>query len=140
MKHPHTAYTRVLGDVRMALLRLHKQLLDAEQQRYERDNGRVSSGGALLQLVIHDPAFAWLRPLSGLVVQIDEEIEGDEPMTDERARAMIGEIRSMLIADEEGAVFQKNYHRALQDAPEIVIAHREVTRLLDTAPSGGNAK
>jgi hypothetical protein len=134
MKHPHTAYTRTLGDVRMALLRLHKKLLDAEQLRYERENGRIESGGVLLQLVIHDPFFAWLRPLSGLVVQIDEEIEGDEPMTDDRARTMIREIRTMLLADEQGETFQKNYHRALQNVPDIVIAHREVTRLLDLAP------
>ena len=135
MKHPHTAHTRVLGDVRLSLLRLHKQLLDAEQLRYERENGRVSSGGALLQLVIHDPSFAWLRTLSGLVVRIDEEMEGDEPMTDERARAAISEIRALLLADEAGEDFQRNYHRVLQDAPDIVIAHREVMRVLDTTPS-----
>jgi hypothetical protein len=52
---------------------------------------------------------------------------------------VIDEIRSMLLADEEGETFQKNYHRALQDVPDIVIAHREVTRLLDTAPSSRGA-
>jgi hypothetical protein len=136
MKHPLTPYTRILGSVRMALLHLHKKLLDAEQLRYERAHGRIANGGMLLQLVIHDPFFAWLRPLSGLVVQIDEEIEGEAQMTDERAKAMIGEIKTMLIADEAGAVFQRNYHRALQEVPDIVIANREVARLLDTKVDG----
>jgi len=136
MKHPLTPYTRILGSVRMALLHLHKKLLDAEQLRYERAHGRIANGGMLLQLVIHDPFFAWLRPLSGLVVQIDEEIEGEVPMSDERARTVLGEIRAMLIADEQGEVFQRNYHRALQEAPDIVIANREVTRLLDVSVDG----
>jgi hypothetical protein len=137
MKHPHTPLTRVLGDVRLTLLRLHKKLLDAEQVRYEREHGRIESGGALLQLVIHDPWFAWLRPLSGLVVQIDEELEGEAPMTDADATAMIGQIRGMLQADEIGDLFQKNYHRALQDVPDVVIAHREVMRVLDMKPVPG---
>jgi hypothetical protein len=131
MKHPETPLTRKLGAVRLALLRLHKTLLEAERVRYERDHGRIENGGALLQLVIHDPWFAWLRPLSGLVVEIDEELEGEQPMTEEAGAAAITQVRTMLDANDQGDVFQRNYHRALQDVPDVVIAHVEVTRILD---------
>ena len=70
---------RQLDDVRVGLLRIHKALLDDARIRYEREQGRIEGSGALLQLVLNDPWFAWLHPLSGLVVQIDELLAADEP-------------------------------------------------------------
>src|SRR5690349_1128524 len=48
------------------LLRVHKALLDHERVRYERERGRVGGPGEFLQIVINDPWFAWLRPVSEL--------------------------------------------------------------------------
>ena len=132
MKHPHTAATRTLEDARTALLRLHKRLLDAERVRYEREHGRIDSGGTLLQLVINDPWFAWLRRLSELVVEIDERLDGEEPMPDDNARALIAQIRSMIRSVPDGDEFHRNYNRALQETPDVVIAHVELTRIVET--------
>src|SRR5437762_2058600 len=55
-----------LRDLRARLLNLHKVLLDDTKVAYEMDRGRVGSSGNLLQLVINDPWFAWLHPLSEL--------------------------------------------------------------------------
>lgn len=131
MKHPHTPLTRTLERVRMSLLRLHKKLLDAERERYEREHGRIENGSALLQLVINDPFFAWLRKLSELVVEIDERMEGEEPMNDEGARAMFDQIRTMMQPSPRGDAFQQNYDRVVQENPDVVIAHVELTRVLD---------
>lgn len=60
-----------LRELRNRLLHLHKMLLDMERQRFERKSGRVTPG-ELLQLVLNDPQFAWLRIISALVVEIDE--------------------------------------------------------------------
>src|SRR4026209_657344 len=66
-------------DVRSSLLSLHKALIIAEQLTYERINGRVGSTGQLLQLVLNDPWFTWLHPLSQLVIRVDELLdEGEE--------------------------------------------------------------
>ncbi|HTE43845.1 MAG TPA: hypothetical protein VK636_01265 [Gemmatimonadaceae bacterium] len=120
-----------LRDVRKSLLRLHKTLLDAERVRYERVNGRIEGGGILLQLVIHDPWFGWLRPLSALVVQIDERLDADEPTRVSEAKALIDQVKALLRPSEGGEdVFQENYHAALQQTPDVVIAHRDVTVLL----------
>ena len=61
-----------LEGLRRGLLRVHKALLEDARIRYEREQGRIEGSGALLRLVLNDPWFAWLLPLSGLVVQIDE--------------------------------------------------------------------
>ena len=69
---------RTLADVRHGLLGLHKALIVAEQLTYERIYGRVDSTGQLLQLVMNDPWFTWLHPLSNMVVRIDELLDGHD--------------------------------------------------------------
>ena len=62
---------KLLGDLRQGLLRLHKTLLDWERGGYERIHGRQTSND-LLNALLNDPQFAWLRPISQLIVRIDE--------------------------------------------------------------------
>jgi hypothetical protein len=124
------AALKQLRDVRRGLLGLHKTLLDAERVHYERVNGRIEGGGILLQLLIHDPWFGWLRPLSELVVQIDERLDADEPTRASEAKALIDQVKLLLRPSEGGDVFQENYHAALQQTPDVVIAHHEVSVLL----------
>jgi len=117
--------------VRNALLALHKILLELERQRYERTNGRITDMFQLLNLTINDPAFAWLRPLSALIVQVDEKLDDkDNPMTSAQAEAMRKEIRELLSANQVGNDFQRNYHWALQESPDAVIAHGGIVKLL----------
>ena len=120
---------RKLNDARLGLLALHKALLDYEKIRYERTHGRVESSGAFLQLAIGDPQFAWLRSISELVVQIDELFSSDEPGAEVDADAVMTNARALLRPDENGGDFQRRYHRALQDSPEVVMVHAQWKRL-----------
>src|SRR5829696_4759008 len=52
-----------LRAIRVALLPLHKTLVDAERSRYERAHGRIESAQRALRLLIEDPWFAWIQPL-----------------------------------------------------------------------------
>jgi hypothetical protein len=65
---------RRLNEAHGGLLRVHKALLDHERVRYERERGPIDGPGEFLQLVISDPWFAWLHPISELAVQIDEAV------------------------------------------------------------------
>ena len=67
---------QLLVDLRRALLHLHKTLLEWERTAYEKIHGRTSPG-ALLTALMNDAQFAWLRPLSELIVRIDESLEMD---------------------------------------------------------------
>src|SRR6187551_3834928 len=64
------AERQMLRDLRHLLLHLHKTLLDWERVAYDRQQGRTTPG-ELLSIVMRDPHFAWLHPLSGLIVRID---------------------------------------------------------------------
>ena len=75
-----------LKEIRLGLLRLHKALIDAERGEIERRSGPMSSGH-FLQMLIQDEAFAWLRPFSELIVQMDETFAAREPIEEGDARA-----------------------------------------------------
>ncbi|HEX8853718.1 MAG TPA: hypothetical protein VF754_09540 [Pyrinomonadaceae bacterium] len=122
------ATRRLLGEVRRALLRLHKLLLDEERERYEQAHGRVTSG-AMLQLVISHEQFAWLRSLSELIVRIDELLDAEEAVAQD-ARDLLAYTRRLLTPSASDDSFARQYGAALQREPGVVLAHRDVTRLL----------
>ena len=117
-------------DLRRGLLGLHKALIVAEQLTYERINGRVSSTGQLLQLVLNDPWFTWLHPLSQLVIRIDELLDEEMEPTTVEVEHFIAEVRTLIRPSEEGDGFERSYYEALQRAPDVIFAHVEVKKLL----------
>jgi len=119
-----------LQNLRRGLLRLHQFLLDGERNRYEGVFGSVASSGALLQLVIHDEQFAWLRSISELIVRIDEMLDAEEPATQVDAENVLGQVRSLLKSTPSGANFGEKYLAALQRDRDAVLAHSEVSKLL----------
>lgn len=121
---------QTLTDVRQGLLGLHKALIVAEQLTFERIYGRVDSTGQLLQLVMNDPWFTWLHPLSNMVVRIDELMDGDTALTVEDVAVLMTEMRALIRPSEMGDGFERSYYEALQRAPDVVMAHCEMKKLL----------
>lgn len=122
-----------LKQLRQGLLRVHKILLELERTGYERARGRISNSYEFLQLVLKDPWFDWLHRLSELIVQIDETLDtvgSDTPASENDALALIARAKLLLAPSESGNEFQKNYFLALQQSPDVVLLHSEVTRLL----------
>src|SRR6266550_3690340 len=97
-----------LKNVRHALLRLHKTLLDWERAAYERIHGRQSSN-ALLDALLKDPQFAWLRPISQLIVRIDEMLEDEIPAEQGDLEAVLAHARDLSSPNETGNSFERRY-------------------------------
>ena len=116
--------------MRASLLTLHKALILAEQVTYERVNGRVSSTGQLLQLVLNDPWFTWLHPLSQLVIRIDELLDNESEVLHVEMEHFLMEARALIRPSEEGDGFERSYYEALQREPDVIFAHVEVKKLL----------
>lgn len=119
-----------LRGIRGALLNLHKTLLDRERDDYEREHGKIGNSYEYLNLVMHNPSFAWLRNLSELIVQIDETLGAREGAAENTANALIQQSRLLLTPDETGPEFQRRYYAMVQQSPEVVLAHAEFARLL----------
>ena len=119
-----------LRDVRLRLLDLHKVLLDDTKAAYEMDRGRIPSNATLLQLVINDPWFAWLRPLSELVVRIDVALQPDGAATDADGTMLLDQVERLLSPPQSIEPFAQRYYEALQRQPAVITAHGDVRRVL----------
>src|SRR5439155_23785528 len=89
-------------------------------------HGPVTSG-QFLQLLIHDDAFAWLRPLSGIIAAVEAALDEDEPPAD--VEPFFRDAQRLLRSGEVGA-FTPKYQAALQESPDIVMAHADVVKTL----------
>lgn len=151
----------LLTELRRLLLQLHKTLIDWQRSDYERLNGRLQTT-QLLQVIFNDPAFAWLRTMSGLIVRIDEALDlkaADPPSSAEPASArsrrssfdgplaeadvsetgpLVAQARE-LVAPESGTPYAMRYHAALQELPDAVLAHRDLVTLLKLQRPASNA-
>src|SRR5216683_7078857 len=120
--------------LRLALLRLHKTLLDMERRDYERVHGHVSTG-ELFRLVIDHQQFAWLHNISEFVVRIDEALAAEVPVTSDDTHSAIMLARKMFAPSAEGDAFQKRYFDAIQRDPSVVMEHAELARLFSNEPA-----
>ena len=113
-----------LREVRRGLFRLHKTLIDAERAAFERSKGRLSNG-QFLQALIQDPFFAWLRPFSTLLVEIDEALAAKEPLPEPSARFYVARIRALVAPDEREETVSRYEHVRQRDA-DALVAHVEL--------------
>jgi hypothetical protein len=118
-----------LQKLRDSVLSLHKMLVDSEKVDYEKTIGKIQSPGRFLQLLTNDPWFAWLSPLSQLIVSMDEALDAKEPLTKASVDALADQVHQMLVASESGDGFSAHYFEALQRDPDVVLAHAEVAKL-----------
>ena len=76
---------------------------------------------------MNDAGFAWLQPMTALIVQLDEVMDG----ADLGSWQELGtRARALFTADAEGSVFQQNYAARLQSSPDVGLAHAAVMRAL----------
>jgi hypothetical protein len=118
-----------LTELRHALLKLHKALVDSEKVGYEKTMGQIPSPNHFLQLLTKDPWFAWLHPLSQLIVAMDEALDAEEPLTPDKVDALVRQSDLLLVVQESSEGFSGHYYQALQRDPDVVLAHAEVVKL-----------
>ncbi|HSN20761.1 MAG TPA: hypothetical protein VLS49_08795 [Usitatibacter sp.] len=119
-----------VGELRAALLELHRAILRAQQLRYEKEHGRVDSPGALLQLVVRHPDFAWIRALSALIAQLDEWVESDAAGRDVEIAALVRGLQTLIQPDGTNEEFTTRYWPLLEVVPEALVAHVRLWRLI----------
>src|SRR5208283_294292 len=94
-----------LTNLRHALLKLHKALVDSERMGYEKTMGQIPSPNHFLQLLTTDPWFAWLQPFSQLIVAMDEALDAKEPLTAVKVDALVNQSKLLLVASETNEGF-----------------------------------
>ncbi|HYV03935.1 MAG TPA: hypothetical protein VFB82_05105 [Blastocatellia bacterium] len=118
-------------EVHQKLLSLYSALIVAERLTYERIHGRVVSSDELIRLVLSDPWFTWLCPLFDLLLRIDQLLDDDAfDITPEIVAHLVAEVCTLTRPSIDGDGFERAYYEVLNRAPEVVLAHFQVTRVL----------
>lgn len=116
-----------LVELAHALRDLHKSLIEVAQATYEKQYGRVAGPGALLRLLLDDPWFAWLRPMSTLIAALDERSDDEAPLEAAEFAERRAAVEQLLTGE---GPFADAYREVLQREPDVVVEHARVRRLL----------
>lgn len=114
------------------LQKLHAQLIEVERQFHP---GLAPL--TLLDRLVNDPAWAWLRPLSALISDIDHVLAQNQPPTEFDRAVVAAHIRGLLAGegDLRNQQFLDRYLALLQLHPALVSLHGELKALLKKVPA-----
>jgi hypothetical protein len=116
-----------LRETSRQLIPLHRALIDAARDDYTAGGGFVQNPHHMLQLITDDPFFAWLKPMTSLIVDIDEMARVD--FREEDVAAIAKRIDRLFGATMEEA-FAERYVPILQRSVDVAIAHAAVRQAL----------
>ena len=89
---------------------------------------------AFLQLLIHDNSFQWLRPITTLIVQIDEMLAAKKPPSTAREmEQLMVDMRALLSPSREEQDFWKRYSMAVQRDPGVAVLHDQMEKAFGTS-------
>ena len=114
------ALRAALREVSKALIPLHRALIEATKEDYAFAFAPVESPSQLLDLVRSDPFFAWLQPITSVIVDIDEMVRTDFDPGD------VGGIAARV----EQLFVSERYLPLLQRDIDVAIGHAALRKAL----------
>jgi hypothetical protein len=115
-----------LRSVSRQLLPLHRALIDAVKADYALAYEPVEQPTHLLRLLNDDPFFEWLKPLTSLIVDIDEMARQDFTGDD---FAAISQRLEALFGTTSTSDFAAKYLPLLQQSIDLAVAHAALKKL-----------
>jgi hypothetical protein len=126
-----------LKQARIQLLRLHKALLDAEKNTYEITHGPIASNMEFFNLVLNHEWFQWLRPMSGLIAEVDEAIGNKKaPIAPHHAVTYLERAYMLIVVDPTGAYHAVKYYEAIERDPDVARLHVELVEIFQAGAIG----
>src|SRR5512140_1027144 len=125
------AHKPALLEAAAALREVHRALVQAVRSAYEREVGPAGGPGQLLRLLTEDPYFAWLHPMSELIVDLDSLL-AQEILPPGTVAGVRQEIDRLTQAG--GSPFWERYAPLLQSDTEVVMAHAHLRRAINALP------
>jgi hypothetical protein len=120
-----------LLQVAEALREVHRALVGAARAAYEKESGPAGGPGQMLRLLTEHPSFAWLHPMSELIVDLDALL-AQELIPTGTVSAVRKEIDHLTQASD--SPFWQKYGPLLQSEPPVVMAHGHLRRALNALP------
>ena len=129
MDHPHKKDFEQLS---RALQDLHRSMLMIEAKGLAREFGRDLTPYELLNASLGNPALAWLRQLSSLIVEIDTIVDESANLGAQEANDVSNRTLTLLDppAERQTTEFWEKYTRLLGEDPELILKHARVKDLV----------
>jgi len=116
-----------LREISRALLPLHRRLIDSAKSDYMFAYGApLPNATELIELLQKDPFFAWLKPFTSVIVDIDEMTRTDFEPAD--VDAIVGRVEALLS--------EQHYIDMLQNDVEVASGHAALRGALQRLTSG----
>ena len=121
-----------LRDTWKQLLPLHRALIDFAREDYNANVAPVSGPTHMIELLQQDPFFAWLKPLTALILDIDTMSRTDFERAD--ADSVLSRVEAMFGTNAD-AEFAARYVPVLQRDFDVAVAHAALRQLISRFPS-----
>src|SRR5437763_7652578 len=125
------AHKPALLEAAAALREVHRTLVQAVRAAYEREFGPAGGPGQMLRLLTEHPYFAWLHPMSELIVDLDSLL-AQELLPQGTVAGVRQEIDRLTKAG--GSPFWDKYAPLLQADADVVMAHGRLRRAINALP------
>jgi len=125
------AHKSALLEVAAALREVHRTLVQAVRVAYEREIGPAGGPGQMLRLLTEHPYFAWLHPMSELIVDLDSLL-AQEILPAGTVAGVRQEVDRLTRAG--GSPFWDKYAPLLQSDTDVVMSHGRLRRAINALP------
>ena len=109
------------------LMPMHRALIDAAKEEYAAAVGPIGGPNHLLQLLQENEFFAWLRPMTSLIVDIDSLSRTDFERAD--VDALVARVER-LFGNGADAAFSARYLPMLQREIDVAAGHASIRKTL----------
>jgi hypothetical protein len=124
-----------------ALRELHRRLVERLRRDHERERHALLGADELLQLLTSDARFAWLHPLSELIVDLEVFLKADPSPSEDEAAAVRAEVERLITAPrfpETASAFTQRYCRYVAQDAQVAAAHASVQQLAQRLPQAAS--
>lgn len=121
------ALRAALREMSKLLIPLHRALIEAAREEYAANVAPINNPSHLFQLVQEDPFFAWLKPMTSLIVDIDEMVRRDFERT--HVDDIVTRVDRMF-GTTVAADFAARYVPILQRDIDVAVGHAAVRNAL----------
>lgn len=120
--------TAQIKELNRELKALHRWFLELERLEAEKTTGNKITPVDFLHLLTGDPDFAWLRPLSALIADMDIFLDEAETITGEDLNRIREDVSSTL-HKKESKLKSRYQHHLFHDG-EFVLLHAKLNMAL----------
>lgn len=130
-------YAEAARELSRALRAMHKALIRTEMSSVRTGISPRPGAYAQMQRLLHDPSLEWLKPLSTLIVELDQVLSGAEGLPEARAVEFRGTVEDLFGPNEPERRhgIEHTVGTLTAEHPEVAMALGDLRRALAALPS-----